>query len=305
VTTRAAASVARSRADLAAERAGLAGTAASIALVPTMGALHEGHLSLVDRARDLADAVVMSIFVNPLQFGAGEDLGRYPRSLESDVELALSRGVGLVFAPSEAEMYPEGVPIVRVAPGPMGEGLCGRFRPGHFEGVLTVVAKLFGLVRPDVAVFGRKDLQQSALVRRMAWDLDLGVRIEVGATVREADGLAMSSRNVYLSPDERRQALGLYQGLRRADEAFREGETTRATLVALVERAALEHVGLELQYVDLVDPVTLSPLETAARGSALAVAGYAGKTRLIDNILLGTETPDMRMPSAASAERRA
>ncbi|MSR22474.1 MAG: pantoate--beta-alanine ligase [Gemmatimonadetes bacterium] len=295
--------IARTREELSAELDGLARAGASVALVPTMGALHEGHLSLVDRAHTLADAVVVSIFVNPLQFGLGEDLSRYPRELSRDVELAASRGVRLVFAPGDGDMYPEGAPIVRVKPGPMGEGLCGRFRPGHFEGVLTVVAKLFGLVRPQVAVFGRKDLQQAALVRRMERDLDLGVRVDVAPTVREEDGLALSSRNAYLSPDERRHARAFHRGLVRADEAFQGGETGRRALTSLVESEIRDHAGLELQYVELVDPETLVPLETAGRGSALAVAGFSGATRLIDNVLLGADAPDPGVGRPTSVER--
>ncbi len=294
--------IARTLAELDAALDPLREAGASVALVPTMGALHEGHLSLVDRARLLADAVVMSVFVNPLQFGPDEDLERYPRDLAGDVELVGRRGVDLVFAPAEGEMYPDGPPRVRVEPGPMAEGLCGPFRPGHFAGVLTVVAKLFGLIRPAAAVFGRKDLQQAALIRRMERDLELGVRIEVAPTIRDEDGLAMSSRNAYLLPEERERALGLYRALVGADQAFRSGEADRAVLVGRVEGVVREHAGLELQYVELVDPESMEFLDRARAGSALAVAGFSGATRLIDNIILGAESPDPRV--GASVPRR-
>ncbi len=256
-----------------------------IALVPTMGYLHEGHLSLVDRARERADRVVLSIFVNPLQFGPREDLARYPRDLERDVELATNRGVDLVFAPDVDEMYPGGEPVVRVVPGRLADTLCGEFRPGHFEGVLTVVAKLFGIVRPDVAVFGQKDFQQAVLIRRMVEDLDFGVEIDVAPIVREPDGLAMSSRNVYLSPDERGRALGLSRGLERAAEAFGAGEHDPDRLCGLV-REEIDGPGVHIQYVEVVDPDTLEPARLARPGHVIAVAAYVGETRLIDNVIL-------------------
>ena len=257
-----------------------------IGFVPTMGCLHEGHLSLVDRARARADTVVLSVYVNPLQFGPSEDLARYPRDLERDAALAAARGVDVLFAPDDAEMYPRGTPEVRVAPGPLADRLCGRFRPGHFEGVLTVVAKLFHIVRPDVAVFGQKDYQQAVLVRRMAEDLDFPVAIEVAPTVREPDGLAMSSRNTYLSAAERVRACALFRGLSRAQEAFRQGERRADTLCALVLRTLEEH-DVRPQYVELVHPETLAPLAAAEPGSVLAVAAFVGTTRLIDNVILG------------------
>jgi pantoate--beta-alanine ligase len=286
-------------------RTALAREGASVALVPTMGFLHAGHLSLLDRGLGVADAVVMSVFVNPLQFGPGEDFERYPRDLGRDLELAAERSVRLVFAPPDEEMYPGGPPLVRVSPGAMGDGLCGAFRPGHFEGVLTVVMKLFALVRPDVAVFGRKDLQQSALIRRMADDFDLGIRIEVGPVVREEDGVAMSSRNAYLSPEERERARGLFRALTAADDAFRRGEAGRGPLIGIVQEVIRDHPGLELQYVDVVDGDTLRPMERAKEGAVLAVAGFAGRTRLIDNVVLGAEEPDPRMPGPARMEGRA
>src|SRR5204862_395895 len=194
-----------------------------IGLVPTMGFLHEGHLRLVDRARERADRVVMSIFVNPLQFGPGEDFATYPRDLERDQKLAAERHVDCLFLPDAKAMYPAD-PLVRIHPGAMADGLEGAARPGHFAGVLTVVAKLFHLVEPDIAVFGRKDFQQAMLVRRMADDLNFGLEVDVAPTVRELDGLALSSRNAYLQVDERRAALALSRALRAVEQAWRGGE---------------------------------------------------------------------------------
>lgn len=258
----------------------------TVALVPTMGYLHAGHLSLVDRARELADWVALSIFVNPLQFGPAEDLSRYPRDLERDLELARSRGVDLVFAPTVAEMYPGGEPQVSVVPaGTLTERMEGALRPGHFRGVLTVVAKLFGVFTPDVAVFGQKDFQQAALIRRMALDLDLGVRVEVAPIVREPDGLAMSSRNVYLSSEERERALALSRGLEHGRALFAAGERDADALRAAL-RKALEVPGIQPEYAEAADPLTLEPVATAGPGTVLLVAARVGGTRLIDNAVL-------------------
>ena len=256
-----------------------------VALVPTMGYLHQGHLSLVDHARELADWVAMSIFVNPLQFGPTEDLDRYPRDLERDLEMARGRGVDLVFAPSAAEMYPHGEPQVSVIPGALAERMEGAIRPGHFRGVLTVVAKLFGIFQPDVAVFGQKDFQQAALIRRMAVDLDQGVRVEVAPTIREPDGLAMSSRNVYLSPEERERARALSRGLERSRALFAAGERDAEALRAALWNA-LAVPGVEPGYAEVVDPLTLEPVTQAAPGTVLLVAARVGRTRLIDNAVL-------------------
>ena len=278
--------VARSRSEVAGLLDDFRREGRTLALVPTMGYLHEGHLHLVDQAREAADRVVMSIFVNPLQFGPDEDLERYPRDLERDLELAGARGVHGVFAPERDEMYPDGEPLVQVDPGPMGEVLCGVYRPGHFQGVLTVVARLFGLIRPDRAHFGRKDYQQAVLIRRMARDLELGVEVRVEDLIREPDGLAMSSRNAYLSPQERSDALGLSRGLFAARDAFVAGERAPARLLAALERAVGRHPGLRLQYAHLVHPETLEGVSQAAPGQVLAVAGFVGATRLIDNVVL-------------------
>jgi len=279
--------VARTRAELAAALARVREEGRTVGLVPTMGFLHEGHLSLVDRAADLSDQVVVSVFVNPLQVGPSEDLSAYPRDEARDLALLRGRGVSLVFAPSAGEMYPGGDPVVTVSPGALERRLCGAFRPGHFRGVLTVVAKLFGLVRPEVAVFGRKDFQQAVLIRRMAEDLELGVRVETGPIVREPDGLAMSSRNVYLSPEERSQALGLHDGLLAAARLWEAGDTRCHRLVDEVRRAVAARPLLALQYAEAVDPLTLEGRDEALPGTVLAVAAFCGTTRLIDNAELG------------------
>jgi pantoate--beta-alanine ligase len=257
---------------------------ARVAFVPTMGFLHEGHLRLVDRARELANRVVLSIFVNPLQFGPTEDFDRYPRDLPRDRALAQGRAVDVLFLPERAAMYPA-EPVVRVAAGPIGETLEGAARPGHFAGVLTVVLKLFAIVQPDVAVFGRKDFQQATLVRRMAADLDLAVTIDVAPTVRELDGLALSSRNAYLAPEERRSALALSRCLRAVEQAWRGGEASAA---ALARRGVevLSQPGVQPEYVALVDE-RLQPVERVTAATVVVVAARVGKTRLIDNVVLG------------------
>lgn len=258
-----------------------------IAFVPTMGFLHEGHLRLVDHAHRHGDVVVMSIYVNPLQFGPSEDLARYPRDLDRDADLARKRGVSVIFAPSDDEIYPGGRPAVTVHAPQLSNHLCGLFRPGHFEGVLTVVAKLFNIVEPDVAVFGQKDYQQSVLIRRMVVDLNFNVRIEVAPIIREPDGLAMSSRNVFLKAEDRQAALTLSRALRAAQQKFEEGEHRPAELVR-VARAILEaDRDVRVQYVDLVEEPTLGTPQRAEAGNVIAVAGFVGKTRLIDNVILG------------------
>ena len=255
-----------------------------IGFVPTMGFLHEGHLRLVDRAKELADRVVLSIFVNPLQFGPREDFAKYPRDLARDQQLAEGRGVDCVFVPEASEMYPA-EPVARVTGGAAAQTLEGAARPGHFTGVLTVVAKLFHLVAPDVAVFGRKDFQQAALVKRMVQDLDFPITIDVLPTVRELDGLALSSRNRYLNADQRRSALALSRALRTVEQTWRSGE---ADPTALQRRGmeVLRGPGVEPEYLALVD----EDLQTVARATARTVAVLAarvGATRLIDNVVLG------------------
>ncbi|MDP9444785.1 MAG: pantoate--beta-alanine ligase [Actinomycetota bacterium] len=250
----------------------------SVALVPTMGALHEGHRALLCLARDHAATVVASIFVNPTQFAADEDLARYPRTLDADLDLCADGGVDVVFAPPDREVYPSGPPTVTVDPGPLGTQLEGAARPTHFRGVLTVVAKLFGLVRPDVAVFGEKDYQQLLLVRQMVRDLAIGVRVVAGATVREADGLALSSRNRYLSPAERVRARVLSQALYAGAAAGPAG----ADAVLAAASAVLEAGAVDLDYLELRAP-DLSPAPTSGP-ARLLVAARVGSTRLIDNV---------------------
>jgi len=255
-----------------------------IGFVPTMGFLHEGHLRLVDRARERADRVVMSIFVNPLQFGAGEDLATYPRDVERDKKLASERGVECLFLPDANAMYPAD-PLVRLHPGPMADGLEGAARPGHFAGVLTVVAKLFHLVEPDIAVFGRKDFQQAMLVRRMVDDLNFALEVDVAPTVRELDGLALSSRNAYLQGDERRAALALSRALRAVEQAWRGGEADPGPL-ARRGLDVLRAPGVAPEYLALVDE-QMRPVARVDARTIVLVAARVGKTRLLDNVVLG------------------
>jgi pantoate--beta-alanine ligase len=255
-----------------------------IGFVPTMGFLHEGHLRLVDRAKELAERVVLSIFVNPLQFGPNEDFTKYPRDLERDRQLADGRGVDCLFVPDAREMYPA-EPVARVTGGPAADMLEGAVRPGHFGGVLTVVAKLFHIVAPDVAVFGRKDFQQATLVRRMVQDLDFPITVDVLATVRELDGLALSSRNSYLNPDQRRSAVALSRALRTVEQTWRSGEADPAIL----QRRGLDTLrapGVEPDYLALVDD-NLQPVTRATARTVAVLAARIGATRLIDNAVLG------------------
>ena len=254
-----------------------------IGLVPTMGYLHEGHLALVDEARRRADAVIMSIFVNPLQFGPAEDLARYPRDLPRDRGLASGRGVDALFVPATATMYPQGSEI-RITPGSSADRWEGASRPGHFIGVLTVVAKLFHLVEPDLAFFGRKDVQQLTLVRQLVRDLDWPVEIVDVATVREPDGLALSSRNTYLSPADRARAVVLSRALQAAHLAWRQGESRTAAIEACVRRELANEPEVVVEYVSVVEPDTLAPVATVDPGTVVAIAARVGGTRLIDNI---------------------
>ena len=269
--------VVASRADLAAARSGLAGR---VAVVMTMGALHDGHAALMREARAAADSVIVTIFVNPLQFGANEDLDRYPRTFDADLAVCAAEGVDLVFAPTPDVVYPED-PIVRVSAGVMGESYEGAVRPGHFDGVLTVVCKLLNLTRPDVAFFGAKDAQQLALIRRMVRDLDLPVEVIGIPTVRESDGMALSSRNVYLSSDERRAALAISHALRAGAAAQDSGAEA---VVAAASAILTAEAGLDVDYLDLVDPDDFAPVRAGQTCSALLIAAArAGATRLIDN----------------------
>jgi pantoate--beta-alanine ligase len=261
-----------------------------IGFVPTMGALHAGHLSLIAEARRRSDFVVLSIFVNPTQFGPGEDFEAYPRDLEKDRALAVRAGADLLFVPSTREMYPD-PPRTSVHVAELSEPMCGRSRPGHFDGVALVVAKLLNVVRPDVAVFGRKDSQQLLLIRRLAVDLNLPGEIVGAPTVREADGLAMSSRNVYLAPDERRAAVALSRGLASAAAAFAAGERSGDRLVAAV-RAQLDAEPLvRTEYVEIREREFLGEWTTPDAPAVLAVAARVGRARLIDNVFLPEEAP--------------
>ncbi len=257
----------------------------SIAFVPTMGALHEGHLTLIDEAKRVADVVVMSVFVNPLQFGPTEDFARYPRTLDDDARLAAERGVDLMFTPTQSDMYPEHAPVILIHPGSIGKEWEGAVRPHHFEGVLTVVAKLFHIVMPDVAVFGQKDLQQVAVVKAMVRDLNFPVGILVAPTVRDPDGLAMSSRNRYLSPKERDLSLMLSKALFAMRDAFSRGERRASALEAIGWRMLERVVGLTPRYLAVVNADTFQRVNTVRHGDAAVGAIRVGETKLIDNIL--------------------
>jgi pantoate--beta-alanine ligase len=254
-------------------------------LVPTMGALHEGHLSLVRAARAQCDSVVVSIFVNPLQFGPNEDLAKYPRTFERDCELLEREKVDILFAPSVDDMYPKNAVTCVTVEG-MSEKLCGRSRPGHFRGVTTVVAKLFHIVEPELAFFGQKDAAQCAIIRRMVRDLNFPVEIIVGPIVREPDGLAMSSRNAYLSPQERESALVLYRALSEVQMRFDQDERNAARLAEAGELALSQEPAARQDYLEIVDPATLEPVWEIRSETLVALAAFVGGTRLIDNIVL-------------------
>ena len=264
--------------SIAALREALAASGA-VALVPTMGALHDGHLALVERARELAPTVVVSIFVNPLQFGAGEDLAKYPRTLDAD--LALLDGVDFVFAPTVEELYPEWPIATIVRPGKVATLFEGRSRPGHFDGVLTIVSKLLNIVRPDVVVFGQKDAQQVFLVQKMVTDLNLPVRVEIVPTVREDDGLARSSRNRFLDDKQRRSARVLSQALEAAESSADRGIDS---VIAAAQSVLMGEPAVELDYFAVVNPATFLPVDDDYRGPAqVLIAAKVGETRLIDN----------------------
>ena len=258
---------------------------ARIGFVPTMGALHEGHLSLVERSRRDADLTAMSIFVNPLQFGPAEDLARYPRPREQDERMARDAGVDVLFRPELSEIYPRD-PVVTVTAGSVGADFEGKSRPGHFDGVLTVVAKLFNIIQPDFAVFGQKDAQQCALVRAMVRDLDMPVSIVVSPIVRESDGLAMSSRNRYLSDSERAHARALSRSIMAVSESFHRGETDTRALEDVGMRTLRAEPGVEPDYLAVVDPDTFRRPSRAEQGHIAIVAARVGSTRLIDNVQL-------------------
>lgn len=258
----------------------------TVGLVPTMGALHQGHLSLVRRSKSQCDATVVSIFVNPAQFGANEDFTRYPRDLKKDVDLLEPHNIDAVFAPEETEMYPEGFDTA-VEIGQFSSLLEGESRPGHFRGVATVVLKLFNIADPDLAFFGQKDLQQTAVIRQMIKDLNLRVRLVLCPIVRDVDGVAISSRNVYLSPDERKTAKLLRRSLERARELVWNGETNSARITGEMESLLESDPRIKVDYVALVDPASLRPAERVVSGCVVLIAARVGSTRLIDNAILG------------------
>jgi pantoate--beta-alanine ligase len=258
-----------------------------LGFVPTMGALHPGHLSLVRVAKAQGDVVAASIFVNPLQFGPNEDLAQYPRTFHRDCRLLEEEGVALLFAPSVAEMYPD-KSLAYVDVEGLSDKLCGRSRPGHFRGVSTVVAKLFHIVEPDLAFFGQKDAAQLAIIRRMVRDLNIPVEIIAGQTVREADGVAMSSRNAYLDEKQRKAAPVLHRSLQQMHKIFQQGERNSAKLSAAGRQVFAEEPAAKLDYLELVHPDTLEPVEPIRGRTLVAVAGLFGTTRLIDNLLLET-----------------
>ncbi len=256
-----------------------------ISFVPTMGYFHEGHLELMRTAKKCGDVLVISIFVNPIQFGPKEDFDRYPRDLERDMKLAESVGVDIVFAPEAKEMYPEGFQTY-VEVTELSKPLCGKSRPGHFRGVATVVTKLFNIVKPDVAVFGQKDFQQLKIIQRMVKDLNMDIRIIAHPTVREEDGLAMSSRNVYLSLEERKIALRLSESLKMAQEMVKNGISDGKTILDAVKQHLTKDDFLRIDYVELKDPETLEDVEVIKSPTLLALAAFVGTTRLIDNTIL-------------------
>jgi pantoate--beta-alanine ligase len=261
------------------------GRGLSIGLVPTMGALHEGHASLIRAARQASGFVVLSLFVNPLQFGQNEDLDRYPRPFEDDLALCGVQGVDLVFAPEAATIYPSGF-CTHVEVAGLQDVLEGASRPGHFRGVCTVVLKLFNIVAPDDAWFGQKDAQQAIILQRLIRDLDLPVRMHICPTVREPDGLALSSRNVFLTPEQRKHATALYRALLRAQQAIQAGERDGNTVWRLMEAVIAETPGATLDYAAVVDASTLAPLERIQGSVLLALAVRFGSVRLIDNFRL-------------------
>lgn len=256
-----------------------------LGFVPTMGALHAGHLSLMKMARAQCEIVAVSIFVNPLQFGPNEDYSKYPRTFEQDCQLLEAEKVDILFAPSKEAMYPPGAKTT-VEVHELSEKLDGRSRPGHFKGVTTVVAKLFGIVQPDRAFFGQKDAAQVAIIKRMVSDLNMDVEIVVGPIIREPDGLAMSSRNAYLDPQQRKQALVLFRALNRIQFLFDRGERSSAKLIAQGKEVIGEETGAKLDYLEIVNPETLDPVEDVSRGALVAIAAWVGSTRLIDNLVL-------------------
>jgi len=257
----------------------------TIGFVPTMGFLHEGHLSLIRIAREKADVVVVSIFVNPTQFGPNEDLDQYPQDFKRDQKLAQDAGADIFFYPSEKEVYPDGY-LTNVQVEEISKILCGKSRPIHFCGVTTVCSILFHAVKPHFAVFGQKDFQQAVIIKKMVQDLHFDFEILLGPIVREADGLAMSSRNMYLSPQEREDALSLSRSLRMAEEMIQKGERQTSIIITTIQKLIEEKRSTRIDYVQIIDPETLQPLDEIQDRAVIALAVFVGKTRLIDNVLI-------------------
>lgn len=272
-------------AEMVAWSSAMALTGRTIALVPTMGYFHEGHLSLMRHACQLADFVVVSLFVNPMQFGPSEDLVKYPSDFERDVSMASGVGVNVLFAPTASDMYPQGFQT-RISVDRLSEGLCGRSRPGHFTGVTTVVVKLLHIVRPQIAVFGRKDFQQLSVINRMVADLNMDIKIISHPIVRESDGLAMSSRNIYLSAKDRSSALCLYKAINHARQVVRQGVIDANTIVSQLHDLLLSDPAVQIDYVNIVDRFSLNVQTDIDRDSVLLLAIRIGRTRLIDNDIL-------------------
>lgn len=271
--------------EMQAEAGRIRSAGKTIGFVPTMGYLHEGHLSLIRIARKRADIVVLSVYVNPTQFGPNEDLDQYPRDFKHDERLAAQEGTDILFYPADKEMYPEGF-VTTVHVSELTDGLCGVSRPGHFDGVTTICTKLFHAVRPDFAVFGQKDAQQAFVIRRMVRDLNLDLEIVVGPIIRESDGLALSSRNVYLSPEERQDALSLSQSLKMAESMIQDGERQASSIIEKMRALTDSKSSTRIDYIAIVDAETLRPVDLLSGTVLIALAVFAGKTRLIDNALL-------------------
>jgi len=262
----------------------------TIGFVPTMGYLHQGHLSLARQADRDTDVVVMSIYVNPLQFGPREDFKRYPRDLKRDMRLAARVGVDIIFAPEDKEMYPQGhSTFVNVEK--LSEGLCGKSRPGHFKGVTTVIAKLFNIVHPDIAYFGQKDAQQARVIEKMVEDLNMNTKIKMMPIIRESDGLAMSSRNIYLTKEERKDALSLYRALKIAEAMLKEGKSNQREIIARMKKSIANKPSYRIDYIGIVDAKTLQPKRRLEGKVLIALAVWFGKTRLIDNIVVNIKKP--------------
>jgi len=259
----------------------------TIGFVPTMGALHTGHLSLIKQACKENDIVIVSIFVNPAQFGSGEDFRRYPRNLKVDALLCRNEGVDFIFYPDAADVYPKGYKTYVIVE-QLSDVLCGKFRPGHFKGVATIVTKLFNIVQPDIAYFGQKDAQQAVIIQQMVKDLNMSLKIKVLPIIREPDGLAMSSRNAYLSEQERKDAAVLHQALRKAQDLIKRGTTNPSKIILAMRRIIRRKESARIQYIEIVDPDELKPVKKIKDRVLIALAVYVGKTRLIDNLIINS-----------------